>query len=363
MKRITCSLVLICAAARLAAADPTNGSVPAKPKPSDLFADVIVAKGKNVEVKRSQLDDMVVNVKSSTLAGGQQIPPDKMALLEEQVLQQLISIQLLMAKANDEDKSKGSEISAKRFQEIRTRAGSEANLNRQLKSVGMDQETLKGKMNEEATARVVVERELAIKVSDDEVKKFYEENPAEFEEAERVRASHILISTRDPVTNAELSKEKKDAKHKLAEDLLKRARAGEDFAKLAKDYSEDQGSKDNGGEYPPFPRGKMVAEFDTAAFALKTNQISEIVVTQFGYHIIKLSEKMPAGKVPFDKSEAKIKEYLTQQKLSKEIPAYMAKLRKEANVEILDERLKALEPADFSPLPATQPPVEKSGKK
>ena len=226
----------------------------------------------------------------------------------------------------------------------------------------MDQETLKGKMNEEATARVVVERELAIKVSDDEVKKFYEENPAEFEEPERVRASHILLSTRDPVTNAELSKEKKDAKHKLAEDLLKRARAGEDFAKLAKDYSEDQGSKNNGGEYT-FPRGKMVAEFDTAAFALKTNQISEIVVTQFGYHIIKLSEKMPAGKVPFDKSEAKIKEYLTQQKLSKEIPAYMAKLRKEANVEILDERLKALEPADFSPLPTTQPPVEKSGKK
>src|SRR3954463_12951222 len=112
MKRITYWLVLFCAAARFAvAAEATSGSVPAKPKSSDLFADVIVAKGKNVEVKRSQLDDMVVNVKSSTLAGGQQIPPDKMALLEEQVLQQLISIQLLLAKANDEDKTKGSEIS------------------------------------------------------------------------------------------------------------------------------------------------------------------------------------------------------------------------------------------------------------
>jgi len=225
----------------------------------------------------------------------------------------------------------------------------------------MDQQTLKGKMNEEATARVVVERELAIKVSDDEVKKFYEENPAEFEEPKKIRGSHILLSTRDPSTNAELSKEKKDAKHKLAEDLLKRARAGEDFAKLAKEYSDDPGSKDNGGEYT-FPRGKMVPEFDTAAFALKTNQISDIVVTQFGYHIIKLSEKMPAGKVAFDKSEAKIKEYLTQQKLSKEIPTYMAKLRKEANVEILDERLKALEPADGSPLPTSQSPLQKPGK-
>jgi len=107
----------------------------------------------------------------------------------------------------------------------------------------------------------------------------------------------------------------------------------------------------------------MVPEFETAAFGLKTNQVSDIVTTQFGYHIIKLSEKIPAGKVPFDKASAKIKEYLTQQKLSKEIPPYMAKLRKEANVEILDERLKALESSDFSPLPGTQSHLEKSGKK
>jgi len=351
-------MLLVFAAASVTAAEPTNKTAPAKTtKPADLFSDVLVAKGKGVEIKRSELDDMIVNVKSSAVAGGQTITPDKMAMLEQQVLDQLISIQLLLARATAEDKTKGKEISAKRFQEIRTRAGSEEMLNRQLKSVGMDQETLKAKMNDEATARVAVERELAIKVTDDEVKKFYDDNPSQFEEPEKVRASHILIGTHDSLTKSELSKEAKDAKHKLAEDLLKRARAGEDFAKLAKEYSDDPGSKDKGGEYT-FARGQMVPEFESAAFGLKTNQISDLITTQFGYHIIKLSEKIPAGKVAMTESAAHIKDYLIQQKLQKDIPTFMAKLRKEANVEILDERLKSQATSDTSPLPAGHPTLD-----
>jgi peptidyl-prolyl cis-trans isomerase C len=355
MKRMIQSALLLLAAASVTAAEPTNPPASAKPiKTSDLFADVLVAKGKGVEVKRSELDDMIVNVKSSAVAGGQTISPDKMAMLELQVLDQLISIQLLLARATDEDKTKGKEISAKRFQDIRTRAGTEEALNRQLKSVGMDQDTLKAKMNDEATARVVVERELAVKVSDDDVKKFYDDNPSQFEEPERVRASHILVGTHDSLTKSELPKEKKDAKRKLAEDLLKRARAGEDFGKLAKEYSDDPGSKDKGGEYT-VARGQMVPEFETAAFGLKTNQVSDVITTQFGYHIIKLSEKFPAGKVGFTESSAHIKDYLTQQKLQKDIPTYMARLKKEANVEILDERLKSQEAAEASSLPAGHP--------
>jgi peptidyl-prolyl cis-trans isomerase C len=353
------SVILLLAALSMPAADPANtaapasAAAPAKPaKASDLFADVLVAKGKGVEVKRSTLDDMVINVKSSAVAGGKSIPPDRMAALEQQVLDQLISIQLLLARANDEDKTKGKEISAKRFQEIRTRAGTEAALTRQLNSVGMTPDELKAKMNEEATARVVVERELGIKVSDEEIKKFYDDNPSQFEEPEKVRATHILLGTRDALTGSELSQEKKDATRKQAGDLQKRARAGEDFAKLAKDFSEDPALKDNRGEYT-FARGQMAAipEFETAAFALKTNEVSEIVTTQFGFHIIKVSEKIPAGKVGLAESSAHIKDYLTQQKLQKDIPAYMAKLRKEANVEILDERLKAQETSDTPVLP------------
>jgi parvulin-like peptidyl-prolyl isomerase len=126
------------------------------------------------------------------------------------------------------------------------------------------------------------------------------------------------------------------------EGLLKRARAGEDFAKLAKEYSEDPGSKDKGGEYT-FPKGQMVPEFEATAFSLKTNEISDIVTTQYGYHIIKLHEHIPAQKVAFDKVSPRIKDYLVQQELVKLAPDYIAKIRKDANVEILDENLKLRE--------------------
>ncbi len=113
-------------------------------------------------------------------------------------------------------------------------------------------------------------------MTDEEVKKFYDENPTRFEEPEMVRASHILLSTMDAATRQPLADDKKAVKRKQAEDLLKRARAGEDFAKLAKEFSEDPGSRDKGGEYT-FPRGQMVPEFESAAFSLNTRPTEEVI--------------------------------------------------------------------------------------
>jgi parvulin-like peptidyl-prolyl isomerase len=142
------------------------------------------------------------------------------------------------------------------------------------------------------------------------------------------------------------------------EGILKRARDGEDFAKLAKENSEDPGSKDKGGEYT-FPRGQMVPEFEAAAFSLKTNQVSDIVTTQFGYHIIKLSEKIPAKKVEFEKVSTEITDYLKQQQTQKQLPDYISKLKKESGLEILDEKLKPKETANASSLPIPIAPSTK----
>ena len=358
-KTITLPLALFLACAlltRLPAAEQpaqTNAAAPPKPaiKPSDLFADNVVAKGKGVEVKRGQLDEALVSIKSTAVARGQAIPPEETTRVEQQVLDRMIQIQLLVAMASDADKVKGQETSAKRFENIKTRAVTDEALNRQLKSVGMSQEELRSRMLEEATAETVLERQLKITVTDDEVKKFYDDNPARFEQPEMVRASHILLNTRDTVTGVELPEDKKEAKRKLMEDILKRARAGEDFAKLAKEFSEDSFSKDKGGEYT-FPRGQMAPEFEAAAFSLNTNQISDIVTTQFGYHIIKLSEKIPAKKMELAKVAPDLKEGLKQQAIQKQLPDYMEKLKKDAGVEILDERLKPKERSDTKEQPA-----------
>ncbi|HVV71890.1 MAG TPA: peptidylprolyl isomerase, partial [Verrucomicrobiae bacterium] len=260
-------------------------------------------------------------------------------------LERLIQIQILLARATDNDKAEGKEACTKRIADMRERLGSEENFTRQLKSLGTTPEALRSKITEESTAEAVLERELKINISDEDVKKFYDDNPAKFEQPEMVRASHILFSTRNPDTNAELSDTQKAAKRKAAEDVLKRARAGEDFAKLAKEYSEDPGSKDKGGEYQ-FPRGQMVPEFESAAFSLKTNEISDIVTTQFGYHIIKLSEKIPAKKVEMAKVSPDIRAYLKQEQMQKrqeDLKNFLTKIEKDANVEILDESLKVKE--------------------
>jgi peptidyl-prolyl cis-trans isomerase C len=213
-------------------------------------------------------------------------------------------------------------------------------------------------MTDEAIAEAVLERELKVNVTDADVKKFYDDNPSKFEQPEMVRASHILISTKDMSTGVESTDDQKKAKRKQIEDLLKRARAGEDFAKLAKEFSDDPGSKEKGGEYT-FPRGQMVPEFEAAAFSLKTNQVSDVVTTQFGYHIIKLNEKIPAKKVDYDKVSSDIKDYLKQQQTQKQLPDYISRLKKEAGTEILDEKLKSKETAAAKDATAPAPAAAK----
>jgi peptidyl-prolyl cis-trans isomerase C len=341
----------------------TNAAAASKPtsRLTDLFPDKVIAKGKDVEVTRNQLEDEIIRFKAQVAGRNQTVPPAQMDMMERQLLEQLIQVQLLRAKATEADKAAGKTTADKRFEEAKTKLGSEDALNRQLKLMGVTREEVQAKWTESATAESVLKRELKVNITDADARKYYDENPARFEEPEMVRASHILLTTTDPKTNAELTEDQKAAKRKQMEDLLKRARAGEDFAELAKKYSEDPGSKDKGGEYT-FPRGQMVPEFDAAAFSLGTNQVSDIITTRFGFHIIKLSEKIPAKKVEFDKAATNIKDGLTQQALQKQFPDYIAKLKKDAGVEILDEKLKARELPDHSSSPATQPPAKPEAK-
>ncbi len=322
--------------------DAGGSSATAKPaaKAADLFPDAVVAKGRGVEIKRSRLDEDVTRVRANYTARGQEIPAAQLPLLEKQLLDNLILTQILVAKATAADKAKGREEGEKRFDLIKKNAPSEEILLRQLKTMDLNFDTLRDRLNEEATVRAMLQAKVT--VTDDEVKKYYDDNPGKFEEPEMVRASHILVGTVDPKTNADLPDAQKQAKKKLIDELLKRARAGEDFAKLARENSEDPGSKDRGGEYT-FPRGKMVPEFEAAAFSLKTNQVSEVVTTRFGYHIIKLSEKIPAKKLAFATVSPDVRTYLEQAAIEKMKPKYLAALEKEAGVEILDEQLRNID--------------------
>lgn len=335
------------------------GAGSAADKISALLGDPVLARGKGVEIKRSEFDTAFVAVKSAATTRGARIPPEALNSLERQVLNDLIGMRLILNKATAEEKTAAQADFEQSFQKFKTEenltdAEYEERLGPQLLALGLTREKWQQQRVDQATIKLVLERELKPNVTDDDVKKYYGDHPSEFERPEMLRASHVLLSTRDP-SGAELSEAQKQAKRKQMEELLKRARGGEDFAKLVKEYSEDIASKSKGGEYT-FGRGRMVPAFESAAFSLSVNQISDIVTTQFGYHIIKLLEKMPAQKLELAKVSDDLKERLKQRAIQDQLKDYIPKLIQEANIEILDERLKPRDnPAPLEPAEPKKP--------
>jgi peptidyl-prolyl cis-trans isomerase C len=165
--------------------------------------------------------------------------------------------------------------------------------------------------------------------TDAEVKAFYEKNPEKFKQEEALRASHILVMVDEKADDAT----RKKARAQI-DRILKRARAGEDFAELAKAHSQD-GSAAQGGDLDFFARGRMVPAFDKAAFALETGEISDVVTTEFGYHIIKATDRRAAQTVPLETVSPQVKQYLTNQKKQERADAFVAGLKQKSRIEVL----------------------------
>jgi peptidyl-prolyl cis-trans isomerase C len=313
--------------------------------PAVDFPDPVVATGKGFEIKRSQLDDAFLSYSTSYAANNNgSIPENERSVVRSNLLQHLIITRILTQKATADDKARIKKMIDDDIAEARKTAPSPEMFDAQIRASGMTLEQVRERACEEQLARRVLERETTngIAISDAAAKKFYDANPEQFEEPEQVRVSHILISTLEPpdplnprAQQRPLPPEKKKEKEKLARDIKARADKGEDFGKLVKQYSEDPGSKDKGGEYK-FPRKQMVPEFEAAAFSLKTNQISDLVETRYGYHIIKLLEKFPAKREQFAEAETKIKDYLVGQEAQKALPAYLDKIKAEAGVKLVE---------------------------
>lgn len=164
------------------------------------------------------------------------------------------------------------------------------------------------------------------KISDSEMKKYYEDNKI------KITASHILIKTQDANGNELSEDEKKEAKKK-AEKALAKVKSGEDFAKVAKEYSQD-GSASNGGELGTFGKGDMVSEFEKAAFNMKKGEVSNIVETEFGYHIIKVDNKEEKS---YDEMKDEIKSTLGDQKYNQ----YTKRLEKDSKIEKKEDIVKS----------------------
>ncbi len=222
----------------------------------------------------------------------------------------------------------------------------------QLKSSGQTEESLRALIKDGLAQRKWIESQSGdTTVTEEEAKKFYDENATEFEQPEMVRASHILIMVPEDA-DEETTKEKEAAAKKAAEEV----RAdGADFNEIAKKLSEEPGADQSGGDLDFFTKDQMVPEFADAAFGMEVGDISDPVKTQFGYHVIKVTDKKEAGKMPFDEVKPQLEAFLKGQKDQKAVNEVLEKLRADAKVEVMLPKPAAMTAPTGAPAASAEP--------
>jgi peptidyl-prolyl cis-trans isomerase C len=178
------------------------------------------------------------------------------------------------------------------------------------------------------------EKAQKIAISDEELKTYYDSHTSEFKTPEMIKARHILVK----VENTASEDEKKKAKEK-AEMYLKKIKDGEDFAKLASEVSDDTGSKAKGGDLGFFQKGRMVKPFEDAAFSLKPGEVSGVVETQFGFHILKVEDRKDSTIESFDAVKERLRQKLLQDRTRQEITEFIDKAMLDSKAELYPDVL------------------------
>jgi peptidyl-prolyl cis-trans isomerase C len=299
---------------------------PAKPVPQQLPE--VVARVNGEDVKKADFERMINSIEKRA---GQPIPTDRRDEIMRGALDQLVVYTLLSQESKSRQiKVEPAEIDQK-VQQLRGQFPTEEAFAKALKERGMTVDSLKHDAQIDLSVTKLMDAEMAgqTAVTDQEAKDFYDKNPERFKQGESVRASHILIRVDE---NADAAARKK-AKAEI-DAVLKQVNAGGDFAKLAQEHSQD-GSAAQGGDLNYFPRGQMVPAFDKVAFSLKPGQVSGVVQTQFGYHIIKVSDHKAARTVSYEEASGQIKQFLTQQRQQQHADEFIAVLKKKSKIEVL----------------------------
>ena len=280
-------------------------------------------------ITRGEFDRVLDSELRRAAQSGQQIPGAQMAKIENSILDSLIVGELLF----QESKKKGIQVKPETVTEqlmtIKQRFPSEAEFKKALEENNMTESKISADIKRDMAIQQLLDKEVdqKVKITDEESKTFYDKNLQLFQQPERVKASHILIKVDEGAPE-----EKKAEARKKIKEIQQKVQNGEDFATLAKTYSEGP-SGPKGGDLGSFGRGQMVKPFEDAAFSLKPNETSDIVETRFGYHLIKVVEKQPAKKIAYADAKDRINKRLKDQKLRTERQLYFDKLKKDAKIE------------------------------
>jgi peptidyl-prolyl cis-trans isomerase C len=307
------------------AAAQTPAVTPPKPVPAQLPE--VVARVNGETIGKAEFENAVRSLEGRA---GRAVPADQRDRVYRGILDQLIGYRLLIQETKARKVAIFDADVDARLAQIRKQFPSDEAFKQTLAQQKMSEAQLREDARNDMLVSKMLDVEIQIAVQPQDVTAFYQQNPDKFQQGERVRASHILI--RLPEKTDE--KIKGEARTKAAE-VLKQVKSGQDFAALAKQHSQDPGSAPNGGDLGYFQQGQMVGAFERVAFDLKPGEVSDLVETPFGFHIIKVADKQAARTVPIDEVRPQIEEFLRNQQREQKTQSFVEALKTKGKVEIL----------------------------
>jgi peptidyl-prolyl cis-trans isomerase C len=305
------------------------------PMPEDLVAgDAVVVEVAGVKLTEADLRTRMNRVMASPRM--RSLPPAQLAQakkeLRNDVTQAFVSQTVLLQEADRLKITAADKDIDEAIAEIKAKIPPDVVLEDVLAEYGMTKESFRKDIATEVIIDKLLKAEMSnvAEASDEEIEEFYNERKSYFDSPETVYARHVLLAF-DPDSTDEEKAEKKAPAETCRKELLD----GADFAEMAKKYS-DCPSKENGGDLGSFTRGKMVKEFEDAAFSQKAKDIGPVVETKFGYHVIEVLKHEPGGPKPIEEVKESIASYLKNAKQQKVVGDYVEGLRSKAKITGLD---------------------------
>jgi peptidyl-prolyl cis-trans isomerase C len=326
LKKIASATVAVLTLVSLSAC---NSAADKQQKASQFPSSGVVQKVNGVPITRTELDRAVRALLVQSRMPDK-IPAETLKQATDAALNQLTAAELLYQEASkleikDLDKLVAAKIAQSKYQ-----YPSQADFDKALQSVGMTQKAMQEAARKDMVINNFIEKRFAPQatITEEEVQKFYEDNKQKlFSQGERIKVSHIMIAAPEKAS----AESKKLAKQK-AQALLKRVRAGENFAALAKAES-DSPTKQEGGELGILGKGQTMPAFEKAAFALQAGEVSGVVETPLGYHIIKVDQRLAPATESFKDVKQKIVANLKREKIRKAVAELVEQLRAKAKIE------------------------------
>lgn len=316
---------------QLPAGDPgMPGAAPQGPPFDPQSMPAVVARIDGVEITREDVVERAGLMRAQMAQMGAPPPPADEGFYRE-MLNQLVGAHLLYAEAKRQNLAPSAEEVQARVAQLKARFPSEEEFRKHLAAQGGSEEQVAFELGRSIAVQRITEKITGgIAPAEQELRDFYQENLDRMRRPPQVRTRHILVLVPEGATA-----EQRQAARAEADQILQQVRGGGDFAALARQHSDDPASAQRGGELPWLARGEAVPPFEEAAFALQPGQVSEVVESPFGYHVIRMEEQRPAATVPFEEARPQIAQLLERRKGTEAVRARVQELRQQAKVELL----------------------------